>query len=299
MVGKASKGRFQLELIWLNDRFGVLQDRANLGLIRFSNDVMLIDSGIDESYARKALRIISENGLKLKWLVNTHFHADHVGGNAFIQKKSQIQTFTHLLTKPFVENPILEPLSLYCGANPPDELRTKFFLAEPSKIDSVFEGDCYFEDVQIIELPGHAPGQIGLAIGDLVFAADSVFGVEILKKKGIIVYSDIDAALRSLERLQNYNRCIPSHGAVDDTSLVHLNRSHIEFVAERIYTLLREPKSDEIIVCELLRELQIDLESVGIYYLLRMTVLAYLNWLKKMGKVQLCVDKGKVTWQCL
>lgn len=288
-----------MELIWLNDRFGVLQDRTNLGLIRFSNDVMLIDSGIDESYARKALKIISENGLRLRWLVNTHFHADHIGGNAFIQRRLEIQTMTHFLTKPFVENPIFEPMSLYCGANPPDELRSKFFLAEPSKINTVFESGCYFEDVQVIELPGHALGQIGLALGDIVFAADSIFGSQILDKKGIVVYSNIGDALKSLERLKDFNKCIPSHGLVSDSNLVHLNKSHIEFVAEKIYDTLEEQKSEEILICELIENLQVHLDDVGTYYLLRTTMLAYLSWLKEIGKVQFFVDKGRVIWKRL
>ncbi len=284
-----------MELIWFNDRLGVLSDRTNLGLIRFSSDVMLIDSGIDESYARKALKIICENGLRLRWLVNTHFHADHIGGNAFMQKKIQVQILTHLLTKPFVEFPILEPLSLYCGANPPDELRSKFFLAEPSKVDVTFEGDCFFNDVHIIELPGHAPGQIGLALDGLIFAADAIFGAQILQKKGIVVYSDIDAALKSLERLKGFNRCVPSHGSIDDTDLVSLNKSHIEFTAQKIYTFLERPKSEETLISEMIQNLQID--STGMYYLFRMTVLAYLNWLKKNSLVQFCVDKGKIIWQ--
>lgn len=299
LVGTTSKGRFRLELIWLNERFGVLHDRTNLGLIRFSEDVVLIDSGIDESYARKALRIISENGLKLRWLVNTHFHADHIGGNAFIQRKLQVQTIAHPLTKPFVENPILEPMSLYCGADPPDELRSKLFLAQPSEVDVIVEDGSHFEDAQIIELPGHAPGQIGLALKDLIFAADSVFGIEILGKKGMVVYSDIGAALESLEKLRGFDQCIPSHGSISDKDLVQLNKLHIEFVAEKIHSLLKEPMSEEILVSQLIENLQIDLQDVGIYYLLRMTVLAYLSWLKKIDKVQLCVDKGKPIWQSL
>ncbi|MFN3283467.1 MAG: MBL fold metallo-hydrolase [Pseudothermotoga sp.] len=288
-----------MELIWLSDRFGVLHDRTNLGLIRFSKDVMLIDSGIDESYARKALRIISENGLKLRWLVNTHFHADHIGGNAFIQRKLQVQTMAHPLTKSFVENPILEPMSLYCGANPPDELKSKLFLAQPSEVDVIVENGSHFEDAQIIELPGHASGQIGLALKDLIFAADSVFGIEILGKKGIVVYSDIGAALESLEKLRGFDHCIPSHGSINDKDLVQLNKLHIEFVAEKIHSLLTEPMSEEDLVSQLIENLQIDLQDVGIYYLLRMTVLAYLSWLKKSDKVQLCVDKGKPIWQSL
>ncbi|HOJ87492.1 MAG TPA: MBL fold metallo-hydrolase [Pseudothermotoga sp.] len=288
-----------MELIWLDSRVGILSDRTNLGLIRFSKDVVLVDSGIDESYARKALKIFSLNDLNLRWLVNTHFHADHIGGNAFIKKRTNVQVITHVLTKPFVENPILEPLTLSCGAYPTDELRSKFFLAEPSKVDETFEGDGYLYDLQIIELPGHALGQVGVAVGDIIFAADSIFGEEILRKKTIAVYNDIDAAIRSLDKLKSFNCCVPSHGSINGTEIISLNKAHIEFVAEKIRLLMKEPKSEENIICDVLQNLQVDVADVGMYYLLRMTILAYLNWLKKTGEAQLYVDKGRTIWQRL
>ncbi|MEJ5229646.1 MAG: MBL fold metallo-hydrolase [Pseudothermotoga sp.] len=268
-----------------------------MGLIKFSKDVILIDSGIDDSYGRKALKIISENGLRLSWLINTHFHADHIGGNAFIQAKTESKILAHRLTKPFVENPVLEPILLYSGADPIEELTTKFFKAQPSKVDHVFDGESLFEDVKIIELPGHAIGQIGLALNGVVYAADSLFGREVIEKQRMIVYSDIEAALQSIEKLKAFEVFVPSHGSPSKSQeFLSQNKSHIEEIAEKIYKLLSEPKSEEQLLCEISSELGMEIKEIGLYYLLRMTLLAYLKWFKQRGLVQPQMMNNKVVW---
>jgi len=271
-----------------------------LGLIRFSKDVILIDSGIDDSYGRKALKAITENGLKLRWLINTHFHADHIGGNAFIQRKTESKTYAHKLTKPFVENPILEPVLLFNGADPIEELTAKFFKAEPSKIDCIFEGESFFEDVKIIELPGHAIGQIGIALNGIVYAADSIFGNEVIERQRMIVYSDIDAALQSIEKLKTFDIFVPSHGSLSKSQeLLTQNKFHIEETAGKIYKLLSEPKSEEQLLAEIVNKLGIEIKELGLYYLLRMTLLAYLKWFKKRGLVQPQMIGNRVIWHKL
>ncbi len=271
-----------------------------MGLIRLSKDVILIDSGIDDSYGRKALKAISESGMRLRWLINTHFHADHIGGNAFIQRKTESKTFAHKLTKPFVENPILEPVLLFNGADPIEELTTKFFKAEPSKIDSVFEEESFFEDVKIIELPGHAVGQIGIALNGVVYAADSIFGKEVIERQRMIVYSDIEAALQSIEKLKAFDTFVPSHGSISkNQELLSQNKSHIEEIAGKIYKLLSEPKSEEQLLAEIINELGIEMKELGLYYLLRMTLLAYLKWFKQRGFIQPQMMNNRVIWHRL
>ena len=48
---------------------------------------MLIDTGLDNSAARNILKELEEAGPTPTVIVNTHSHADHIGGNHFIQKE--------------------------------------------------------------------------------------------------------------------------------------------------------------------------------------------------------------------
>ncbi|MEM7351473.1 MAG: MBL fold metallo-hydrolase, partial [Acidobacteriota bacterium] len=55
---------------------------ANMVLVRGSRPC-LIDTGYGSDY-RETVRLLRDAGVepeRLKWVVNTHYHCDHVGGN--------------------------------------------------------------------------------------------------------------------------------------------------------------------------------------------------------------------------
>ena len=79
-----------MELKALSDRVQVISGPVQIGLVRLSkNRIALIDSGIDHRYGRKILRLITDYGYEVAAILNTHAHADHIGGNAFIQAETQ------------------------------------------------------------------------------------------------------------------------------------------------------------------------------------------------------------------
>lgn len=74
------------ELIQAGERTYYIECPAKMGLFNINDEeVCLIDSGNDKDAAKKALRIIEGQGWKLKMVINTHFHADHIGGNQLLQ----------------------------------------------------------------------------------------------------------------------------------------------------------------------------------------------------------------------
>jgi glyoxylase-like metal-dependent hydrolase (beta-lactamase superfamily II) len=58
--------------------------RVNIGVIVGDGRAAFVDSGLDESTARKAAQAVEQAGLILTAILNTHAHADHCGGNAFL-----------------------------------------------------------------------------------------------------------------------------------------------------------------------------------------------------------------------
>ena len=77
------------ELIQIGERTYYIECPAKMGLFRINQEeVCLIDSGNDKDAAKKALRIIEGQGWKLKMVINTHFHADHIGGNQLLQQRT-------------------------------------------------------------------------------------------------------------------------------------------------------------------------------------------------------------------
>jgi cyclase len=72
------------------DVFCLYGEAANIGILK-SDEALLV---VDSEYARTADRILEEikkfSPLKIKYLINTHYHTDHTGGNSIIGQNAEI-----------------------------------------------------------------------------------------------------------------------------------------------------------------------------------------------------------------
>jgi len=131
---------------------------------------VIIDPGCYEKPEKVALtHFIEVNNIKIKYLLNTHCHIDHVLGNDFVKAKYQVPFLIHQK-----EEPVLRSVKAYApsyGFNLYQEVLPDGYLAEG---DTVSFGNINFE---VLFLPGHAPGHIGfyhkdshsLLSGDVLF----------------------------------------------------------------------------------------------------------------------------------
>lgn len=153
---------------------------VNICVVYTKDSAVLVDSGIDENFARKLCRLLEKPA---KFLINTHSHADHCGGNAFLKDKFSVHVLAPEIERQIIESPILEPFYLF-GAAPPKELQTKFLMAKPCRVDETLEpGTLTLRDVtlSIVPLAGHSPNQVGVAVDKILFCADALFGKELLR----------------------------------------------------------------------------------------------------------------------
>ena len=81
------------ELIQVSGNSYYVQSPARIGLVRLNDtDVCFIDSGSDKDAGRKARQILDKNGWRLTAIYNTHSHADHIGGNRYLQGQTAAST---------------------------------------------------------------------------------------------------------------------------------------------------------------------------------------------------------------
>ena len=66
---------------------------SRVGIYRDGGAAWLIDSGSDKDAAKKVLKILDDLGLRLEAAIVTHYHADHTGGAALLQQRTNCRPY--------------------------------------------------------------------------------------------------------------------------------------------------------------------------------------------------------------
>jgi len=273
---------------------------VNICVVYTKDSAVLVDSGIDENFARELCRLLEKPA---KFLINTHSHADHCGGNAFLKDKFSVHVLAPEIERQIIESPILEPFYLF-GAAPPKELQTKFLMAKPCRVDETLEpGTLTLQDVtlSIVPLGGHSPNQVGVAVDKVLFCADALFSKGAIEKYKMFVVYDVKNFLQTLDLLERskYDFFLPSHGDLtgDITELLNLNRKVVENVSNEILKLLKTPRTFDELLTKLLNGFNIEVKNLVQYVLYRSTVHAYLSYLSDEGYVERDLVASSLLWR--
>ena len=275
---------------------------ANVGLVKMAdNAVVLIDSGGDESAAKKILSILQMKGWRLSLIVNTHSNADHIGGNAYLHEKTGCRIAATGLEAALIEHPILEPSFLF-GGFPPAPLRNKFLLARPSAVSDVISaGELFGATLKAVSLPGHFLDMIGVLTPDGVFfVADCLFKEQILDKYKIPFIYDVKGFLETLAVIEQTNAeiFVPSHGepTSDIRPLVRINRERVLSICERIVQFCDTPTPFELILKKLFDHYALNLDFTQ-YALVGSTIRSFLSYLCSLKQVEAVFDENMLLWK--
>ena len=286
----------------LGERTWLLPTGVNVGLWEGEDGAVLVDSGGDKEAGRQIRQVLEQRQLPLRLIVNTHSNADHVGGNAYLQKQTGCRIAATRLESAFIFDPVLEPSFLW-GSSPPQELRGKFLQAAPSAVDQVIpeSGPIPGTTLQAIPLPGHFFQMIAVLTPDRVlFAGDGLFGQEVLDKHPVFFLYDVAGHLRTLEMLETMSveLVVPGHGRPvrELGALVAANRAAVLRTAETVKAFCARPVSFEDILAELCRVFAIEL-TFQQYVLVGGTLRAFLSWLSDQGAIQPTFQDGRMQWQ--
>jgi hydroxyacylglutathione hydrolase len=131
---------------------------------------VVIDPG---GNARAILAAIKESGMRIKYVLNTHGHFDHIGANAQIMQATGATLAAHRLEAPMLTDPArnLGAMLGQLASGPAANL-----LLEEG--DTVGIGTLRF---QVLHTPGHTPGGISLyeTTERAVFTGDALFSMGI------------------------------------------------------------------------------------------------------------------------
>jgi len=125
---------------------------------------LIIDPGGSEN---SILDLCAREGLQIEYIVNTHFHPDHVCGNAIIKKATGASIIMHEEDALFMARPDTENFFSMLGLPP-----------SPSPDLTVKDGDRVTVgtvSLEVIHTPGHTPGGMCLYSPPYLFTGDTLF----------------------------------------------------------------------------------------------------------------------------
>lgn len=277
-----------------------IEGPAKIGLVELGNgEVCLIDSGNDKDAGRKVRQILDANGWHLAAIYHTHSNADHIGGNAYLQKQTGCKIYAPGIECAFTRTPILEPSFLY-GGYPPKDLRHKFLLAQPSEAEALTQ-DTLPAGFAAIPLPGHFFDMVGYRTpDDVVFLADCLSSRETLEKYRISFLYDVVAYLKTLEQVKTMEArlFVPAHAAAteDIAPLAQRNIDQVAEIADRLVELAREPQTFEALLQQLFTEYGLGMNFEQ-YVLVGSTVRSYLAWLLDQGRLEAVFEDNCLLWR--
>ncbi len=287
-----------MELVKVGEKTYYIKNPTNIGIYKVDDEnVYLIDTGNDKDAGKKILKIVEEQGWKVKGIINTHSNADHIGGNKVIQDRTNCEIFAFNIEKSFTEFPILESSFLY-GGYPFKDIRNKFLLAKESKVTNIENN--LPEGLEYINLKGHFFDMIGIKTSDNVyFLADSLFSKETITKYHLFFIYDVREYLNTLDYLSTLNGklYIPSHcEATDDiTNLIELNKNKIKEVADKICSICENRTYEEILKC-IFDEYNLEMNP-NQYVLIGSTIKSYLSYLYDENKLTYEFNNNKMLWK--
>ncbi len=185
-----------------------LYAQATAGLVLTGDGAVLIDTLL---YPEESLRIrrFVERGLSsiVRYVINTHYHADHTIGTCFFPDAVVI---SHQLCAEMLDTRGRESLESMKAGGP------EFDAVELTLPDITFEDEITLElggtRIWMRESPGHSPDSITCLVEgeDVLFAADTVMPLPYFFDGGC---ADLE---RSLKRLldEEYENVVQGHGEI-------------------------------------------------------------------------------------
>ncbi len=271
--------------------YALESNSASIGLYLFEDkSCLLIDSGSNQHQAAEVLHILGELGWVVGAIFNTHAHADHCGGNQYIQTKSRCQILASSIEAAFINNPILTPYSLY-SSFPIKLLTSKFLMPAPSQVSRIIGPgvqDINGIELEILDLAGHSLGQMGIITPDgILFVGDSLIAQTELELNPVLYVSDLGKQFKALDMLRTKSHLsfYLSHGGDIENILgsIDLNYGVLNDILHMLEDILRKPCSREEIIREVIarKGLQINRNH---YFRLGASISAFLSYLCNEGQ---------------
>ena len=143
--------------------------------------------------ADQVIDIVTAQGLRVEWILETHAHADHLSAAPYLKSKLGGKiAIGHKITA--VQQVFKQVFNLEPG-----------FRVDGSQFDVLFEDDEVFRigrlEARAMAVPGHTPACVAYQVGDAVFVGDTLFMPDVGTARCDFPGGDAKALYASVHRI--------------------------------------------------------------------------------------------------
>lgn len=223
---------------------------SNVGVYKLNkSEVILIDSCDHKRMVKSLDSILEKNSLRVKTIINTHCHVDHITGNKYFYDKYGCEILAPAGECYYISEPDREPEFYYCGIDT-DKTRNPFFITEPSTAKPITDAVVPV-GFEIIPLPGHSFDMVGIRTpDDVVFLADAILSKKTWDDYKLPFFHSVNKSLQTLKDIQDIKAklFVPSHDVpVEDIcELAEYNIKSLTHKKELVFSLCSGKGFDEL-----------------------------------------------------
>jgi glyoxylase-like metal-dependent hydrolase (beta-lactamase superfamily II) len=172
-----------------------------------TKEAIVIDPGFDRDVeAEEVIRFIDQNGLRVKYIINTHGHVDHTAGNGIMKKATGAPILIHEDDAVMISGDA-KAMSRIFG----------FHATSPPADKMLHNGDIIQVGcikLLVLHTPGHSEGGISLLGENFVFTGDTLFAGSIGRTDfpGASFEEIINSIKTKLITVPDHFKIYPGHG---------------------------------------------------------------------------------------
>jgi glyoxylase-like metal-dependent hydrolase (beta-lactamase superfamily II) len=171
-----------------------------------TGEAVVIDPG-DE--VERVQEILLRHHLRVRYIVATHAHIDHVGGIEALKRATGAAVLMNEADLPLYQNLALQ--AAWLGVAPPVAVEVDQFLKDGDSFK------CGGHSLEVLHTPGHSPGSLCLHLpgdGPILFSGDTLFQSSIGRTDlwGGSFEQIIRSIKSSLLQFPDATRVFPGHG---------------------------------------------------------------------------------------
>ena len=255
-------------------------------------EMVLIDSGYRQH--DDLIQWARDRGKRIRAVLCTHFHIDHMGNNGLLQREMGAEIFASEREYQVQQERF--------GSN--DQIsfdwmdREKYFFGDSGRFDTIVvapdqnEVDIEGTMFRVEGLPGHSPGHIGFSTPDGVLHIGDAFMSDIVLRHSKVPYEyNITDTLTTLERVKkmNYDYYAASHRSIigkdDIARVIDDNIAYHNDMLDEIERRLNGWQSMDRFVMEVIENRGVQIKTTRSIGWLPVAVRSYIEHLIREGRV--------------